>query len=184
MLTLPDLSCMQRTKIDLVRTGEGVDNEKDFCLERFISFARRVTDRLIAVGHWADYIDPCSGLSMVNKDSQQIYGEVDALVTLLNYQTTNTGCCKVVLHPAWGSAVYPASIFTKAPLTALHKALLETEAEIRAENFGAWNDDGILAPFSSTSTYWTSNRTDTVQAGVLNRYLYCRHAHYRCLHIV
>jgi len=127
----------QRTKIDLVRTGEGVDNEKDFCLERFISFARRVTDRLIAVGHWADYIDPCSGLSMVNKDSQQIYGEVDALVTLLNYQTTNTGCCKVVLHPAWGSAVYPASIFTKSPLTALHKALLETEAEIRAENFGA-----------------------------------------------
>jgi hypothetical protein len=113
------------------------DDPTDFCLERFISFARRVTDRLIAVGHWADYIDPCSGLSMVNKDSQQIYGEVDALVTLLNYQTTNTGCCKVVLHPAWGSAVYPASIFTKAPLTALHKALLETEAEIRAENFGA-----------------------------------------------
>jgi hypothetical protein len=40
---------------------------------------------------------------MVNKDSQQIYGEVDALVTLLNYQVTNSGCCKVVLHPTWGS---------------------------------------------------------------------------------
>ena len=137
MLTLPDLSCMQRTKIDLVRTGEGVDNEKDFCLERFISFARRVTDRLIAVGHWADYIDPCSGLSMLNKDSQQIYGEVDALVTLLNYQTTNTGCCKVVLHPTWGSAVYPASIFTKAPVTGLHEVFLEVEAEIRAEDLNA-----------------------------------------------
>ena len=137
MLTLPDLSCMQRTKIDLVRTGEGVDNEKDFCLERFISFARRVTDRLIAVGHWADYIDPCSGLSMVHKDSQSIYGEVDALVTLLNYQTTNSGCCKVVLHPQWGSAVYPASLFTKAPLDALRAAVADAERAIRAADADA-----------------------------------------------
>ncbi|MDA9081662.1 methylmalonic aciduria and homocystinuria type D protein [Candidatus Dependentiae bacterium] len=127
----------QRTKMDLVQTGEGVDTEKDFCLERFISFAKRITDRLIADGHWADYIDPCSGLSMLNKDSQQIYGEVDALVTLLNYQTTNTGCCKVVLHPTWGSAVYPASIFTKAPVTGLHEVFLEVEAEIRAEDLNA-----------------------------------------------
>ena len=123
--------------MDLVQTGEGVHTEKDFCLERFISFAKRITDRLIADGHWADYIDPCSGLSMLNKDSQQIYGEVDALVTLLNYQTTNTGCCKVVLHPTWGSAVYPASIFTKAPVTGLHEVFLEVEAEIRAEDLNA-----------------------------------------------
>ena len=123
--------------MDLVQIGEGVDTEKDFCLERFVSFAKRVTDRLIAEGHWADYIDPCSGLSMVHKDSQQIYGEVDALVTLLNYQTSNTGCCKVALHPTWGSAVYPASIFTKAPLDVLQNALQATEAEIRAEDLSA-----------------------------------------------
>ena len=64
--------------------------------------------------------------------SQQIYGEVDALVTLLNYQTTNSGCCKVVLHPTWGSAVYPASIFTKAPAEELAAAVAAAEAEIRA----------------------------------------------------
>ena len=27
----------------------------------------------------------------------------------------NAGCCKVLLHPQWGSAVYPATIFTTAP---------------------------------------------------------------------
>ena len=123
----------QRTKMDLVQTGESVDTEKDFCLERFMTFAKNVTDRLIAAGHWADYIDPCSGLSMVNKDSQQIYGEVDALVTLLNYQTTNSGCCKVVLHPTWGSAVCdPASIFHKGGPPALADAVAEAEKEIRA----------------------------------------------------
>ena len=116
--------------MDLVQTGENVDVEKDFCLERFIDFAKRVTDELQAKG----YIDPCSGLSMINRDSQHIYGEVDALVTLLNYQTTNSGCCKVILHPQWGSAVYPASLFTKAPVSALRDAIAVAERDIRAKD--------------------------------------------------
>jgi hypothetical protein len=124
----------QKTKMDLVKTGEMVDEEKDFCLERFLLFAKRVTDKLASRGHWADYIDPCSGLSMVNNGSQQVYGEVDALVTLLNYQVTNSGCCKVVLHPKWGSAVYPASVFAKAPREVFVEVVAEAEAEIRAED--------------------------------------------------
>jgi len=124
----------QRTKMDLVQTGEPVDIEKDFCLERFLDFAERVTNILRADGVWCDYIDPCSGLSMVNRDSQHIYGEVDALVTLLNYQTTNSGCCKVVLHPTWGSAVYPASMFAKCSADTLKAAIAKAEVEIRAKD--------------------------------------------------
>lgn len=120
--------------MDLVQTGERVDVEKDFCLERFIEFARRVTDELRAAGRWCDYIDPCSGLSMINRESQHIYGEVDALVTLLNYQTTNSGCCKVVLHPKWGSAVYPASLFAKCSPDELRGAIAAAERAIRAND--------------------------------------------------
>ena len=123
--------------MDLVQTGENVDIEKDFCLERFMDFAKRVTDALREKGHWCDYIDPCSGLSMVNRDSQHIYGEVDALVTLLNYQTTNSGCCKVVLHPKWGSAVYLASIFAKCPVNVLQGAIGDAERAIRAADANA-----------------------------------------------
>ena len=82
-------------------------------------------------GHWADYIDPCSGLPMVHKEGAAVYGEVDALVTLLGYPTANAGCCKVVLHPQWGSAVYPASIFARAPREALLRAVAETEADFK-----------------------------------------------------
>jgi hypothetical protein len=71
---------------------------------------------------------------MINRDSQHVYGEVDALVTLLNYQTTNSGCCKVVLHPTWGSAVYPASLFAKAPVSALRDAIASAERDIRASD--------------------------------------------------
>ena len=53
---------MQRASIDLVNVGETVEAEKDALLERFFAFARHVCAALRDQGHWADYIDPCSGL--------------------------------------------------------------------------------------------------------------------------
>jgi hypothetical protein len=38
---------------------------------------------------------------------------------------------QIVLHPRWGSAVYPATLFTKAPLQPLLDAIKETEAELQ-----------------------------------------------------
>lgn len=35
---------------------------------------------------------------------------------------------QIVLHPRWGSAVYPATLFTKAPLAQLVEAIKEAEA--------------------------------------------------------
>lgn len=122
----------QHASIDLVNVGDAVEAEKDALLERFFVFARHATEALAAQGHWADYIDPCSGLPMVHKESCGVYGEVDALVSLLGYATSNAGCCKVVLHPRWGSAVYPASIVTKAPLEATLRALESAAAALDA----------------------------------------------------
>jgi hypothetical protein len=66
--------------------------------------------------YFADYIDPCSGLAMITRDANKVFSEVDSAQQLLGYSVHNCGCCKVLLHPVWGSAVYPASIFTTAPL--------------------------------------------------------------------
>jgi hypothetical protein len=38
---------------------------------------------------------------------------------------------QIVLHPRWGSAVYPASLFAKAPLQQLLEAIKEAEAELQ-----------------------------------------------------
>ena len=32
-------------------------------------------------------------------------------------------CSQVLLHPNWGSSVYPATLFTKAPLEKLQEAI-------------------------------------------------------------
>ena len=48
--------------MELVNTGDDVEEEKDELLETFAAWAGRVCEALSAQGYWCDYIDPCSGL--------------------------------------------------------------------------------------------------------------------------
>ena len=73
-------------------------------------------------------MDPCSGLLMFGAAAAP-YPEVDAIETLLRYRTDIAGACRVLMHPAWGGRVYPATLFATAPLDALEAAL---EAGARA----------------------------------------------------
>jgi len=63
---------------------------------------------------------------MLTKDANKVFSEVDSAQQLLGYNVQNCGCCKILLHPKWGSSVYPASIFTNAPVSDV-KALLVNE---------------------------------------------------------
>ena len=36
---------------------------------------------------------------------------------------------QVMIHPRWGTSVYPATLFTKAPVNVLKKVIEEVEAE-------------------------------------------------------
>ena len=123
MLVLPT---MQHAHEDLVRVGEQIEQEKDRCLETFMTFARELCARLVDRGYFADYVDPCSGLVMLTRGANKVFSEVDCAQQLLGYSVQNCGCCKVLLHPKWGSAVYPASVFTNAPVDEV-KSLLRIQ---------------------------------------------------------
>lgn len=113
----------QKASYDLVNIGQEVEAEKDRLLECFMSFASTVADELERLGFFCDYIDPCSGLSVRCKDTNRFFDEVSSFQSLLKYETMNAGCCKVLLHPVWGSAVYPATIITNAPKTVVEDLL-------------------------------------------------------------
>ena len=51
--------------------------------------------------------------------------QVDGAQQLLEYSVQNAGCCKILLHPSWSSAVYPATIFTTAPAGMITEELLQ-----------------------------------------------------------
>jgi hypothetical protein len=64
------------------------------------------------------------------------YSEVAGFEHLLRYKTQNAGCCKILLHPRWGSSCYPATIFTTAPVKTVRAAIhmLEREGERKGES--------------------------------------------------
>eukprot|EP00527_Entomoneis_sp_CCMP2396_P002594 CAMPEP_0198141640 /NCGR_PEP_ID=MMETSP1443-20131203/4616_1 /TAXON_ID=186043 /ORGANISM="Entomoneis sp., Strain CCMP2396" /LENGTH=212 /DNA_ID=CAMNT_0043804447 /DNA_START=41 /DNA_END=679 /DNA_ORIENTATION=+ len=105
----------QRAREDLVAVGENIEHEKDRLLNVFMKFARTCCEQLREHGYWADFIDPCSGLPMLTLNCNKVYSEVDGMECCLGYRAYNAGFCKILTHPAWGSAVYPASMFAYAP---------------------------------------------------------------------
>lgn len=113
----------QRARFDLVNIGPEIEAEKDRLLELFMEFSGSVASALQARGFWVDYIDPCSGLPVMDRDCNKFYDEVSGAQALLRYDVMNAGCCKVLLHPTWGSAVYPATLFTSAPESEIEAVL-------------------------------------------------------------
>jgi hypothetical protein len=52
------------------------------------------------------------------------FSDVDAAELLLRYRMdTVGGTCRIISHPTWGTAVYPATILICAPLDILKQAL-------------------------------------------------------------
>lgn len=63
----------------------------------------------------------------------KVYSEVDGMECLLNYKSYSAGFCKILTHPKWGSAVYPATIFVYAP-AGVARQLLEQHYPLAVEH--------------------------------------------------
>lgn len=74
-------------------------------------------------GHFADIIDPCSGLPVFSEHGSSVYSEVDAASQLLRYRVELAGSCSITLHPIWGDACYPASIIVAGSLSVINEVI-------------------------------------------------------------
>jgi hypothetical protein len=116
------IATMQKSELNLLAMNEEVDREKDRLLNEFVRWASALVETLRSHGHFADYIDPCSGLPMLS-GGNKVYSEVQGMELVLRYSSMDAGMCRVLLHPLWGSNVYPASLFTNAPSELVIKLL-------------------------------------------------------------
>jgi hypothetical protein len=106
----------QPCRYDLVGAGPEQDREKDEKLEHFYLWAITLCSLIREQGHWADFTDPASGYPVLGPNGPSFYPDVPGAQTLLNYDVTNTGCCSLLVHPRWQTKVYPATVFTAAPV--------------------------------------------------------------------
>lgn len=113
----------QHSKTELLSWDEDTCNEKDRLLEAFVDYAKQVCDAMRARGYWADYTDPASGL-LVMSPGQRVWPEIQSLERLLGYRMGQAAGCHILMHPKWGSRMYPATMFTDAPEDVIKQHLL------------------------------------------------------------
>ena len=92
---------------------------------------------------------PCSGLPMINRATNAVYGEVEALVTLLGYKTQNAGCCKVgtlgLPHSAAGPQNAKRGGLQGGRLAAALSGMPHSAYLVRDWWGGWWESDGAAA---------------------------------------
>ena len=136
-LVLLAIPTNQHAREDLVAIGDHIEAEKDRLLNVFMSFGAHLTRRIRSLGYWADYVDPCSGLPMLTMNCNKVYSEVDGMECLLSYRSYSAGFCKILTHPRWGSAVYPATIFAHCPVEVAKEVLEAYPGPLSAQKGGA-----------------------------------------------
>ncbi|KAK3804591.1 MAG: hypothetical protein J3Q66DRAFT_362244 [Benniella sp.] len=118
----------QKCHHDMVSWDTEIAKEKDDRLEDFVRWSTALHQGLERQGYWSDMTDPASGFPSFSERGRDVYPDVEGCQLLLKYDFQNAGCCKILLHPAWGSKIYPATFFTTAPVEVLLKAVDELES--------------------------------------------------------
>lgn len=90
------------------------DHQKQVLRSQFLSFGLKVTEMLRQQGHLADLFDPKTGLPILSESGSLRLDDVAVVRSTLGYATKAIGNCFTVIHPRWGSAVYPSILMSSA----------------------------------------------------------------------
>lgn len=112
---------LQRSQCSLLERTADTERVKDELRQRFFEQSVAIERWLTELGYLTELFDPLTGLPTRSTAGQMRLDDVALIHSLLGYPVLNCGGCSVLLHPIWGDAVYPSSVFTSAPLRTLNQ---------------------------------------------------------------
>ncbi|MBF2029488.1 MAG: methylmalonic aciduria and homocystinuria type D protein [Oscillatoriales cyanobacterium C42_A2020_001] len=119
---MPEWSCgigsvlivLQRSSCPLVERTETTEVSKNQLRQNFLELADTIAVRLQGSGYSADGFDPKTGRPMYSKPGSMELDDVTVVCMCLGYPTVEIEGCSLILHPAWGTAVYPSVVLASA----------------------------------------------------------------------
>ncbi|MEO0948377.1 MAG: methylmalonic aciduria and homocystinuria type D protein [Cyanobacteria bacterium J06641_5] len=96
--------------------------EKQRLRREFISFGFALAFTLQTQGFATEVFDPRSAFPLLSPPGELRHNDVRAAANLPAMQI-QPGVCPLLVHPIWGTAVYPATILTAAPPPACEPVL-------------------------------------------------------------
>ncbi|MBF2062996.1 MAG: methylmalonic aciduria and homocystinuria type D protein [Calothrix sp. C42_A2020_038] len=105
---------LAQARCEMLDTGVLVETEKQILREQFIRYGFDVAFNLRDKGYLTDLIDPRTGYPLLSRPGQFPHDDTAVVKALLGYPIIKNKC-RVVLHPNWGTSVYPGILISEAP---------------------------------------------------------------------
>ncbi len=120
---VPDWSCevgavlivLQRSPCDLAPRSPLTERQKYLLREAFMQTGLAIATQLRQLNYCADPFDPKTGQPLLSQPGSLWLDDVAVIRACLGYPTADRDGCSILLHPDWGSAVYPAVLLSSAP---------------------------------------------------------------------
>jgi hypothetical protein len=125
---LPGWSCpiasvlivLQQSGCGLMERSPITEMQKHLLRDRFLQTGSAIARELHAQGQDADLFDPKTGLPVLSKAGRSM-DDVAVVSACLGYGTMEINGCAILLHPEWGTAVYPAVLVSSAVPTVVER---------------------------------------------------------------
>ncbi|MBH8553161.1 methylmalonic aciduria and homocystinuria type D protein [Nostocaceae cyanobacterium CENA357] len=105
---------LQQSRCQLVKSTVEAEEEKEHLREKFMKFGCDLAFNLRDRGYLADLIDPRTGYPLLSHPGAIPHNDTAVVKALLKYPVIKNKCC-VLVHPTWGTAVYPSILISEAP---------------------------------------------------------------------
>lgn len=109
------LLILQRSPCTLFERILPTEIAKNRLRNQFLQIGLHIASQLSDRGYVTEVFDPKTGLPVLSTAGSLQLDDVAIARTMLGYATLNHGNCSILLHPTWGSAVYPATLISSAP---------------------------------------------------------------------
>jgi hypothetical protein len=116
---------LQQSRYPLVKSTPEIEQEKEHLREKFMRFGCDLAFQLRDRGYLTDLIDPRTGYPLLSHPGAIPHNDTAVVKALLNYPVMKNKCC-VLVHPTWGTAVYPSVIISEAPPSMIESFIQET----------------------------------------------------------
>ncbi len=121
------LVVLQPAQLELMQITPETDAQKQQLRQRFLEFGLKIIYKLRQLGHLADLFDPRTGQPLLSQAGTLRLDDVAVVRSTLGYSTTQFGNCCSILHPDWGSAVYPSILISSAESSQVELAISEVD---------------------------------------------------------
>uniref|UniRef100_A0A832M2P8 Methylmalonic aciduria and homocystinuria type D protein n=1 Tax=Oscillatoriales cyanobacterium SpSt-402 TaxID=2282168 RepID=A0A832M2P8_9CYAN len=119
---LPEWSCgissvlivIQYAGCALVERTERTEARKNQLRQNFLELADAIAIRLHCLGYLVDMFDPKTGFPISSKPGVIKLDDVAVVHSCLGYSVMQVEGCSILLHPNWGTAIYPSVILSSA----------------------------------------------------------------------